>query len=66
MYEVTFRERASREYLDSIIWYKERSLYAAEYFIAAINKTLELLASNPTTFKKTINNFTKQELKYFP
>ena len=66
MYEVTYRERAAREYLNSITWYKERSLYTAENFIAAINKPLELLVANPTTFKKTYKQFYEARTRIFP
>ncbi len=29
MYKITLRKRAAKEYLEAIIWYKERSLQAA-------------------------------------
>lgn len=40
-YKITFRERASREYLDSLLWYNVRSVDAAENFVKAIDETLE-------------------------
>ena len=65
-YQITYRTRASNEYLASIIWYKERSDYAAENFIKAINKTVELLSANPYINKNTYKQFYEIRTKIFP
>jgi len=35
-YQIIFRARAKREYLQSVGWYRERSIQAAENFVAQI------------------------------
>lgn len=65
-YKITFRERASREYLDSLLWYKDRSNEAAENFVKAIDETLERISLNPTRFRNTYNGFYETAARKFP
>jgi plasmid stabilization system protein ParE len=65
-YKITFRERASREYLDSLLWYKIRSIDAAENFVNAINETLERISVNPTRFRNTYKDFYEVSTKKYP
>jgi len=65
-YQITYRERATKEYIKSISWYKERSTYAAENFINSINKTLEGIASNPYIKRNTYKQFYEAQAKIFP
>ena len=65
-YQITYRSRASKEYLASIIWYKERSSYAPENFVKAINKTLENISANPYNNKNTYKQFYETRTKIFP
>jgi hypothetical protein len=32
-YKITYRARASQEYLSSLIWYEDRGIYAAGNFV---------------------------------
>ena len=41
MYKITYRKRASNEYLASIIWYKVRSITTAQKFIEAIDNAIK-------------------------
>ena len=52
-YQITFRKRATEEYLDSLLWYKVRSIYAAENFIFIINETLRNISLSPKKYKNT-------------
>lgn len=65
-YQITFRERASREYLDSLLWYQVRSTDAAEHFIKGIDETLESIAANPKRFRNTYKDFYEASVKRFP
>ena len=65
-YKVSYRERASQEYLDSLFWYKEKSVYAAENFVEAINQTLDKIAINPTIFRNTYKQFYEARTFKFP
>ena len=65
-YKIAFRKRASREYIDSLLWYKERSMYAAKDFVKAIDDTLERVASNPARFRNTYSKFHEAMVKKFP
>ena len=65
-YQITFRERASREYLDALLWYKIRSINAAERFVKAIDEALESVAANPERSRNTYKNFYEIGVKRFP
>jgi plasmid stabilization system protein ParE len=66
MYKITYRQRASNEYLTSIIWYKERSITTAQKFIEAIDNAIKNIASQPTFYKNTYSIFYEAKTKTFP
>ena len=49
-YKVSFLERASREYLASLMWYKDRSAKAAEDFVRSVNEALQRIADDPKCY----------------
>lgn len=65
-YTIAFRERASREYLDALLWYKWRSVNTAERFVKAIDETLENVTANPERFRNTYKDFYEATVKKFP
>lgn len=65
-YKISFRKRASLEYLSSLIWYKERSLQAAENYVLAVNEALGKVASYPHQFRNTYQQFYEIGLKRYP
>ena len=65
-YQITFRERASSEYLDSLLWYKVIITDAAERFVKAIDEALETVSVNPVRFRNTYKNFYEATVKKFP
>jgi plasmid stabilization system protein ParE len=66
MYKIVYRGRASREYLESIIWYKERSYNTATRFVDAINNCLDNISHQPRRFRNTYKNFYEAKTKIFP
>ena len=62
-YSVRFRKRAAKEYLETIEWYKQRSLQAAENFVLNVQLPSIQLKSNLKIFVKHINIFMKQKQK---
>lgn len=65
-YKITFRKRASNEYLDALLWYKVRSIDAAENFVKAIDETLGKIAGNPAMFRNPYSNFYEASTKKYP
>jgi plasmid stabilization system protein ParE len=50
--EVFFHPGARAEYLDALAWYQARSPQAADRFEAELERTLDLIKSNPTLFPR--------------
>jgi len=65
-YKISFRSRSSREYLTSILWYKERSLQATENFINEVNEALEKVSLDPKRYRNTYKQFYEIGLKTYP
>ncbi len=66
MYKITFRKRAAKEYLESIMWYQERSLSAAENFVKSINEAFSKLEINPYSFRNSYKQFYELKLSNYP
>lgn len=65
-YQISFRKRAAAEYMESIVWYKERSEQATENFIKAVNSKLDEIESKPDSFRKSYKQFHEARVKKFP
>ena len=52
MVDVWFHPEARAEYLDALTWYQTRSPQASAQFEAEVERALDLIKSNPTTFPK--------------
>ncbi len=65
-YSISFRKKASVEYLHSLIWYEERSLQAANHFVHAVKEALDRVAINPHQFRNTYQHFYEIGLKRYP
>lgn len=65
-YSIFFRKRATREYLQSIAWYKERSDKAAKGFVEVVNVTLDKLEADPDAFRFTYKHFKEAAVKRYP
>lgn len=56
-YGYIFHQKAQEDYEESIRWYLERSLLAAENFVKAIDNTLELICEHPTRWRNEYKDF---------
>jgi len=65
-YSVRFRKRAAKEYLETIAWYKQRSLQAAENFVLNVQVTLNTIEKQPEHFRKTYKHFYEAKTKKYP
>jgi len=65
-YIITFRKRASKEYLATIDWYKDQSFQACENFIETIQSALKFIADSPYTYRNSYKNFREFKIKKFP
>jgi plasmid stabilization system protein ParE len=61
-----FSPKAYNEYELAVIWYAERSISAAERFIAEINTKIGLICASPATYRTTYKNFKESSLNKFP
>lgn len=65
-YKITFRKRASKEYLETIAYYQKRSLQTAENFILTIQNSFDLIIRSPYSFRNSYKNFYEIKTKKFP
>ena len=65
-YKTIIRERASKEYLEAIAWYEQRSLQAAENFILIVEQTLDEIEDKPNHFRLTYKNNREARIKKYP
>lgn len=65
-YSITFRKRATKEYLESVAWYKSRSFTAAENFVSSVRQVLNKVQSDPIGFKKSYKDFYEAKTKRYP
>ncbi len=66
MYRFNLRKRAAKEYLEAIIWYKERSLQAAENFVKAVNEAFSNIELRPEYYRNSYKQFHEITLKKYP
>lgn len=57
MCKITLRKRAAKEYLEAVIWYKERSLLAAENFVKLVNQAFLKIEAEPEYYRNSYNIF---------
>lgn len=65
-YHIIFRKRATKEYLQSIQWYKDKSVKAAQRFIEAVNSVLDKLENEPDVFRNSYKHFKEAAVKRYP
>ena len=66
LYSITFRKRATKEYLESVSWYKSRSFTAAENFVSSIQQVLNKIETQPLQFRKSYKDFYEAKTKRYP
>jgi len=65
-YTIAFRKRAAREYLETVAWYKERSISAAENFVKAIEERLNKIEYQPHYYRKSYKQFHEAKTHKYP
>jgi plasmid stabilization system protein ParE len=65
-YTYVLHEYAQQDYESSFQWYLERSLPAAENFVAAVDDTLKLICDNPSRWRNQYKNYYELNLKKYP
>ena len=65
-YRILFRKRATKEYLEAITWYEERSSKAALNFITEINRKLDVLEQDPTRFRFIYKQYKEILVNHYP
>lgn len=66
MYKITLRKRAAKEYLQAIIWYKERSLLASENFVKFVNEAFSKIEAEPEYYRNSYKHFHEFKLRKYP
>lgn len=66
MYKITLRKRAAKEYLEAIIWYKERSLLAAENFVKSVTEAFSKIEAKPEYYRNSYKHFHELRLHKYP
>ena len=57
---------AQQDYEESLKWYIQRSIEAAEKFVAEIDTVLQLICTNPGRWRNKYKNFHEITLKKYP
>ncbi|MEP6464945.1 MAG: type II toxin-antitoxin system RelE/ParE family toxin [Parafilimonas sp.] len=65
-YKIIYRQRAIKEYSESLAWYKKYSFQAAENFKLIIENTVNYIAQNPRSFKNSYKKFYIARTGRFP
>ncbi len=65
-YAYILHKHAQQDYEQSLEWYMERSVEAAEKFVIAIDNALQLICDNPTRWRNKYKNFHEISLKKYP
>ena len=66
MYNYILEPKAQEEYETAIDWYSDKSELITLNFIESVDKTLELICSQPYQFKSLYKNFHEASTKKFP
>jgi plasmid stabilization system protein ParE len=65
-YTYIIHKHAQKDYEQSLEWYMERSLDAAEKLVQAIDNALQLVSDNPYRWRNKYKNFHEITLKKYP
>lgn len=66
MFEYALLQEAQLDIEESLLWYKERSIVAAENFLAEVNAAIEQICEKPERGKKKYKEYFEFKLKKFP
>ena len=65
-YGYIIHEFAQKDYEDSLAWYMERSIQAAENFTISIDYALKQICDYPDRWRNSYKNYYEYSLKKFP
>ena len=65
-YQYILHETAQEEYEEALQWYMERSEQAAENFIIAVDRSLQMICDHPTRWRNQYKHFYELGVKKFP
>lgn len=66
MHQFVYSPVALIEYKDAVVWYKERSITAAEKFVKEIKEKINLICDSPFRYPETFKHFRESSLKKYP
>src|SRR4051812_20965769 len=65
-YTYKFIPIALTEYKEAVEWYKEKSVIAAENFVADVNERIKEICIDPLRYRNTYKYFREVSLKKYP
>lgn len=65
-YSYILHKYAQQDYEESLKWYVQRSIGAAEKFVAEIDAVLQLICASPARWRNKYKNFHEITLKKYP
>lgn len=65
-YRIVLRQTAREEYFEAIKWYQEKSLAAAENFVAAVSEKFDHISNYPRQYKNIYKSYHETSLKIYP
>ena len=66
LYKYIFHEHAQKDYENSLQWYAQRSIKAAENFVIPVEDALELICKHPLRWRNVYKNYHELGLKKYP
>lgn len=66
MYKIELHPAAVKELEETFLWYEERSEGLGARFIASVNKSLQIIISNPELYRKKKNDYREATVSAFP
>lgn len=65
-YRYVLHEIAQQDYEEALKWYADRNLQAAENFIIAVDKALQLICEHPTRWRNEYKHHYELGVKKYP
>ena len=65
-YRHIFDPVAAKEYEDAFKWYEERSFFAADNLILAVENAISAICANPYRYRNTYKNLREITIKKYP
>ena len=65
-YSHIFDSVAAKEYEEAFKWYEERSFFAADNFLLAVENAIHLICANPHRYRNTYKSLRELTVKKYP